>query len=111
MNWKRVFASGVAATVMGGALMESIPAIAQDSLSRASHHRQKKKNEWRNLAIGAGAVGIYGLAKGDTGLAAAGLAGAAYSGHRYEQDRKSQSRIDRARRARYYRRHHRRHRR
>lgn len=111
MIGKRLFASLLAAGVMGSTLIASVPAVAQSSLDRASHHRQKKKNEWRNIAIGAGALGVFGLAKGDTALGAAGLAGAAYSAHRYEQDRKSQSRIDRARRARYYRHHRRRHRR
>jgi len=60
-------------------------------------HRQETKNTWRNLAIGSGAVGLYGLLKGDNTLAFVGAAGALYSANRYEQDRKSQSKADRAR--------------
>lgn len=59
--------------------------------------RQDTKNEWRNIAIGAGAVGLLGLLKGDNTLTFGGAAGALYSLHRYEQDRKSQNSLDRAR--------------
>jgi len=52
-------------------------------------HRQKSKNNWRNLGIGSGAVGAYGLLKGNRNLAAVGIAGGLYSAWRYEQDRKS----------------------
>jgi hypothetical protein len=65
--------------------------------SRESTRRQQTKNTWRNVAIGAAAVGVYGLLKGDKNLAIAGGAGAAYGAYRYEQDRKSQSRIDNSR--------------
>lgn len=64
-----------------------------------SSRRQKTKNEWRNLAIAAGALGVLGLLKKDNTLTFAGAAGALYSAYRYEQDRKSQSKIDRARAA------------
>jgi hypothetical protein len=60
-------------------------------------HRQETKNNWRNLAIGSGAVGLLGLLKGDSTLTFLGAAGALYSANRYEQDRKSQSRMSRAR--------------
>lgn len=66
-------------------------------LDRESARRQQTKNEWRNIAIGAGAVAIYGLLKKDNRLVFAGAAGALYSLYRYEQDRKSQSQIDRLR--------------
>lgn len=62
-----------------------------------SDRRQKSKNEWRNIAIGAGAVGVLGLLKKDRTLTFAGGAGALYSLYRYEQDRRSQSQLDRAR--------------
>lgn len=62
-----------------------------------SERRQQTKNEWRNLAIGAGAVAILGLLQNDSRLVFAGAAGALYSAHRYEQDRKSQNKLDRAR--------------
>ena len=67
--------------------------------ANAQTNRQKSKNEWRNLAIGAGAVGVYGLLKGDKTLALVGAAGALYSADRYEKDRKSQSAHDRQRAA------------
>ena len=62
-----------------------------------STRRQQTKNEWRNLAIGAGLIGVLGLLKHDSTLTFAGAAGALYSAYRYEQDRKSQSREARAR--------------
>ena len=68
-----------------------------NSKEKASKHRQKTKNNWRNATIGSGAVGLYGLIKGDKALAAGGLAGSVYSASRYEHDRKSQSKIDHSR--------------
>lgn len=66
-------------------------------LERLIDRRQDKKNEWRNIAIGAGALGIYGLLKKDNTLFFAGTAGALYSLNRYEQDRRSQSDLQRLR--------------
>lgn len=68
-----------------------------DYRNRESDRRQQTKNEWRNLAIAAGAVAILGLLERDDRLVFAGSAGALYSAYRYEQDRKSQNRYDRAR--------------
>jgi hypothetical protein len=59
--------------------------------------RQQTKNEWRNIAIGAGALGILGLLQGDNTLFFGGMAGSLYSLNRYEQDRKSQNKFDRTR--------------
>ena len=78
-----------------GSLMA--PSVATAQNSRESHHRQKTKNDWRNLAIGSGALGLYGLVKHDNTLAFVGTAGALYSASRYEHDRKSQSKSDHAR--------------
>lgn len=64
-----------------------------------SARRQQTKNEWRNIAIGSGAVAILGLLSKDSTLTFVGAAGALYSAYRYEQDRKSQSRLDRTRAA------------
>ena len=64
-------------------------------------HRQQKKNEWKNLAIGSGALAIIGLLSKNGTLTFAGTAGALYSAYRYEQDRKSESKIARTRAA-YY---------
>ncbi len=71
---------------------------AQSNLDKASSHRQKTKNGWRNAAAGSGALGVFGVVTGNKTLAAAGLAGAAYSGQRYEHDRRSQRNIDDRRR-------------
>jgi hypothetical protein len=68
-------------------------------LERLVDRRQDKKNEWRNIAIASGALGVLGLLKKDNTLFFAGTAGALYSAYRYEQDRKSQSRLNRARAA------------
>lgn len=64
---------------------------------READRRQQTKNEWRNIAIGAGLVGVVGLLKKDNTLFFGGSAGALYSLWRYEQDRKSQNSMDRAR--------------
>jgi hypothetical protein len=74
--------------------------------SSAYRHRQQTKNTWRNLGYLGGAVGVYGLLRGNRTLAIAGLAGGAYSAWRYEQDRKSQRRM-RDRAMRFYRYRHR----
>ncbi len=60
-------------------------------------HRQQTKNNWRNLAIGAGAVALYGYLKHDPTITFVGAAGALYSLNRYEQDRRSQSAASHAR--------------
>lgn len=73
------------------------PAQSVRDLERLIDRRQDKKNEWRNIAIAAGALGVLGLLKKDNTLFFAGTAGALYSAYRYEQDRKSQSRLNRAR--------------
>jgi hypothetical protein len=65
--------------------------------SREYNRRQQTKNEWRNIAIGAGALGLLGLLNHDNTLTFGGAAGALYSLNRYEQDRRSQNGLDRAR--------------
>lgn len=55
-------------------------------------NRQTQKNNWRNLGIAGGAVGVYGLLTGNKTLAALGIGGGLYSASRYEADRKSQNR-------------------
>lgn len=81
--------------------MVAVPAMASaqniGDLEKLIDRRQSKKNEWRNIAIGSGALGVLGLLKKDNTLFFAGTAGALYSLHRYEQDRKSQSKLSRAR--------------
>src|SRR5437667_12669224 len=99
MRTRAIGASLLATAVLGGAILTPIAASAQRSLDEESHHRQQKKNEWRNIAIGAGALGVLGLLKHDNTLTFGGAAGALYSTWRYEQERKSQSQTDRARAA------------
>jgi hypothetical protein len=96
MKLKKMTATLLAMTALGGAVVPTT-VLAQDWRDRESHHRQQKKNEWRNIGIGSAAVGLLGLLKGDSTLTFAGAAGALYSANRYEQDRKSQSKTDRAR--------------
>jgi hypothetical protein len=107
MRLRGLVAGILTLSMMAGAVAAPIAGGAQAWRARAAHHRQKTKNNWRNAAIGSGAVGVLGLATGHPALGVVGLGGAAYAGSRYEHDRKSQSRINR-RRAAYHRRHYRR---
>ena len=101
MNVRPFLAQAVAFGAI--ATMAAIPATASAQnirdLERLIDRRQSKKNEWRNIAIGAGALGVLGLLRKDNTLFFAGTAGALYGAWRYEQDRKSQSRLARARAA------------
>ena len=91
--------SGLAAiAIVATTILPGIPAAAQDS-----HKQQKNKNMWRNAAIGAGAVGVYGLLSHNNTLAVIGGAGSLYSLNRNEHDRKSQSSTDHRRAAMYQR--------
>ena len=76
--------------------------IATSLMPLAAMADQKSKNNWRNLAIGSGALGVYGLASHQGGLALLGAAGAAYSANRYEQDRHHQSQAQRRWRHEHY---------
>jgi hypothetical protein len=81
------------------------PIIVQNYYQDSSWHdrewyfqnRRNKQNEWRNLAIGAGLVGVLGLVKHDNTLFFAGAAGALYSVYRLNEDRHSENRELRAR--------------
>lgn len=122
MNIRTITTSAAAFVTMAGVVLSPIPAIAQYHRDRdrdrhyyrdhddyrrdrdwRDHHgreydrRQRTKNEWRNIAIGAGALGLLGLLNHDNTLTFAGAAGALYSLNRYEQDRRSQNREDRLR--------------
>src|SRR5690349_6986417 len=99
MKLRILVSSMMATTVIGGSLLPTVTAQAQDWRDRESARRQKTKNDWRNLTIGSGALGLFGLLRHDNTLFFAGTAGALYSAWRYEQDRKSQSKTDRARAA------------
>ncbi len=97
MRGKVFGASLVAAAMISGTLLAPISAAAQDWRGRAYHHRQQTKNEWRNIAIGSGALGVLGLLSHDSTLTFAGAGGALYSAWRYDQDRKSENHLARAR--------------
>ncbi|HWA81997.1 MAG TPA: hypothetical protein VG820_01085 [Fimbriimonadaceae bacterium] len=90
MSFKEFTKKGIALLAIAAFAAAPISAPAQS-------HRQKTKNEWRNLAIGSGVLGLLGLVNGDKTLTFLGTAGALYSANRYEQDRKSQRREERAR--------------
>jgi len=76
----------------------SAPIVAN---AQNSSRQQKNKNQWRNLAYGAGAATAYGLIKHDKTVTILGAAGTLYSLSRYEHDRKSQSKTDHNRAALY----------
>jgi hypothetical protein len=97
MNITKYLALGALAATT--ALPMTAPAQDWNNLGKVLQNRQNKKNEWRNIAIGSGALGILGLLKHDNTLFFAGAAGALYSSYRYEQDRKSQSKMQRTRAA------------
>jgi hypothetical protein len=95
MRNKAICASLLAGAMLSGVILMPIAASAQSR--RAIHHRQQTKNEWRNIAIGAGALGVLGALNHDSTLAFAGTAGALYSASRYDHDRKSENHMERAR--------------
>lgn len=70
----------------------AVPTMLPTDAMAVQSHRQKSKNQWRNLGIAGAVLGGYGLLSHNNTLAALGLGGGAYSAYRYEQDRKSQSR-------------------
>ena len=79
---KKVYTSALAVLAVGTAMMAPSMASAQSW----SSHRQSQKNQWKDLAIGAGALGVIGALTHNDGLTLGGLAGALYSGYRYDQD-------------------------
>jgi hypothetical protein len=86
---------GIAATA--AALAALTVTTVLPGAAYAQGNRQKTKNDWRNLAIAAGGIGVLGLLKHDPTITILGAAGSLYSANRYEQDRKSQSDAARAR--------------
>ncbi len=64
--------------------------VTATAAAAAQSHRQKQKNDWRNLGYLGAAVGIYGLATHQDTLTAIGAIGAIYAGSRYEEERKHQ---------------------
>jgi hypothetical protein len=93
MKLNSIIATGLAALTMGGAVLAPVTADAQTW----RQHRAQKQNEWRNIALGSGAVGLLGLLTHDNTLTFGGAAGALYSYYRYDQDRRSTDRQSRLR--------------
>ena len=93
MKISTMIMSGVAMLAMGGLTMAPVTANAQSW----RQHRHDQQNEWRNIAIGAGALGVLGLLSHDNTLTFAGAAGSLYAVSRYNDDRAS---TDRGRRLR-----------
>ena len=78
----------------------AITALAPTAVMAADS--QKDKNNWRNGAIGAGAIALYGLHNHDAITSVLGVGAAAYSAKKYEDARKQQSQ-ENSDRARYHR--------
>lgn len=91
-NISRIAAALALGTASLGVTLAPTTANAQ-SLNDLIKHRQGKKNDWRNLAIGGGALGVLGLLTKNSTLTYLGIGGGLYSAWRYEQDRKSQSKL------------------
>jgi hypothetical protein len=72
----------------------AVPTFLPANAMAQTSHRQKTKNQWRNLGYAGAALGVAGLITHKPLLTGVGLAGGAYSAYRYEQDRKSQSRAN-----------------
>ncbi len=96
---RQLLAAGLASIVILGAALAPLTATAQSTAS--IRHREQKKNEWRNLSIGSGALALLGLIGRNGTMTLIGTAGALYSLDRYEKDRKSQSKLERQRAALY----------
>ena len=75
MKRNGIYASVLAAALFAACAAAPIAANAQGSLDQASKHRQKTKNDWRNIAIGSGAATAYGLLKHDKTVTILGAAG------------------------------------
>ena len=88
---KRIAMAGLAGTILMSAL---------SPMAMAASNSQKHKNTWRNVAIGAGAVGLL-VVRHNPVLGVVGLAGSAYAASRYEKDRHHQA-VRRERREGYY---------
>lgn len=88
-NFSKIAAALALGTTSLGLASTSNAQSINDLIGR----RQGKKNEWRNLAIGGGALGVLGLLTKNSTLTYLGLGGGLYSAYRYEQDRKSQNKL------------------
>jgi hypothetical protein len=88
---KKIITNTLAVLTLGTAMVAPSMASAQSWRGGSYQHRQDQKNQWKNLAIGAGAVGLLGILTHNNTLTLGGLAGAAYSGYRYDQKNRNSS--------------------
>ena len=77
---KKILTQSLAVLALGGAMM--VPNLA----SAQSWHRQDQKDQWKNIAIGAGVVGLIGALSHNDTLTGIGAAGVLYSAYRYDTD-------------------------
>ena len=91
------FSKIAAALALGTTSLGLASTSNAQSINDLINRRQDKKNQWRNLALGGGALGVVGLLTKNSTLTYLGLGGGLYSAYRYEQDRKSQSKLARQR--------------
>ncbi|MBX3119508.1 MAG: hypothetical protein KF784_10610 [Fimbriimonadaceae bacterium] len=101
MKIRSIAAPWLLAAALSAPMLTTSMADAQSSKRDSVAHRQKTKNEWRNIAIGSGIVALIGLSEKNGTLTTLGTVGALYAASRYEHDRKSQSKLQRERAALY----------
>ncbi|HWA82513.1 MAG TPA: hypothetical protein VG820_03705 [Fimbriimonadaceae bacterium] len=77
---KQTLTRSLAALAIGAVLM--VPSLA----GAQNWHRSNQKNQWKDLAIGAGAIGLIGALSHNDTMTAVGAAGALYSLYRYDSD-------------------------
>src|SRR5579862_5731298 len=69
------------------AVLAICTAIAAPSIASAqSWHRQDMRDQWKDVAIGAGVVGLLGAVTHNDTLLGIGAAGVLYSAYRYDAD-------------------------
>ena len=94
MRIRNIGASLLFAAVLAGGTLAPTAANAQFWHWRAyQHHRQQQRNEWRDIAIGAGALGVIGALEHDDTLFFAGTAGALYSTYLFWRKRVMGNRV------------------
>ncbi|HVT13697.1 MAG TPA: hypothetical protein VHE55_15640 [Fimbriimonadaceae bacterium] len=77
---KQTLTRSLAALAIGAVLM--VPSLA----GAQNWHRSNQKDQWKDLAIGAGAIGLIGALSHNDTLTTVGAAGALYSLYRYDSD-------------------------
>lgn len=80
---KNTLTRSLASLAIGAVLL--VPSIA----GAQNWHRSSQKNQWKDIAIGAGALGVLGALSHNDTLTAIGAAAALYSAYRYDADGRS----------------------